>query len=161
MALLFQIFSTNFSYGFSGPYFQDYTGQFWARAAGQDGSATNIVLRWFYPLQPGFYYPDTNKHVGDCVAWLDRRPGGTVNVPVDVNYDITWGHPPILQVGETLLNEKRGLPNIRSLASVQIAYDELQAQGAGNLLSLARLYDPLSTRTLKSVSVPSSIKRQN
>ena len=45
------------SYGFSGPYWRDRKLDFWARAAGNDGAPTNIVVHWFYPTQPGFYFP--------------------------------------------------------------------------------------------------------
>ena len=44
------------SQGVAGPYWEDWKGKLYARAAGPEGLATNVVLQWFYPLQPGFFY---------------------------------------------------------------------------------------------------------
>ena len=43
------------------------------RQAGLEGTHTNLVMRWYYPLQPGFFHPDSSVAVGSSVAWLDRR----------------------------------------------------------------------------------------
>ena len=173
-----------FDRGNSGPYWEDYSGRFFARAAGAEGLDTNVVIQWFYPLQPGFFYdfngdgqPDAS--VGTEIAWLDRRAAGillspnqsagTLGRPINVTYDIRWPGVATLQIGETLLNTKNGLPGVKNMARVQIIYDDLTPawdSSASNapLATLARLYDPLSTRTLQLLgteSIPSAIKRQN
>src|SRR6185436_19421939 len=45
---------TSETMGVSGPYFRDRKKFFWARAAGADGGSAEIVMRYFYPMQPGF-----------------------------------------------------------------------------------------------------------
>jgi hypothetical protein len=139
----------------SGPGFQDHRGRLYARAAGPDNSGANIVTRYWYPLQPGFYYDlngdgEPNAAIGDCIPWLDHRPGGTLDVPVDVTYNITWPEDvPTLQIGETLLGAKFGLPNLRNFAHAQVIFDEGDPVGADGGASLTRLFDPLATRTLQ------------
>ena len=134
----------------SGPGFQDYLGRIYARAAGPDVSGTNIVARYFYPLQPGFHYDlDGNGvqdvPVGTCLPWLDRQTG----VPVDVTYEVNWPTGvPTLQIGETLLNARFGLPDIRNFASARVVFDQANPVDTNALHSLVRLYDPLSERTL-------------
>ncbi len=168
------------SYGVpgAGPWWEDVHGKIYARAAGPEGSGTNILVRWFYPLQPGFDYDlardGTNDvAVGTCLPWLDRSRSlvsdgitpGTPGVPVNVRYNIRWPKdPPVLQIGETLLNSRRGLPDVKNMAAVSIIYDDLNPLDTNAALSLARFYDPVSAR---SVPVPSRfqwpavIARQN
>lgn len=157
------------SHGLSGPYWEDHLGRLYARAAGAEGQPTNIVLRWFYPLQPDFFYdldrdgtPDAA--VGTSLAWLDHRAArslisppnagpGNPGTPLEVTYRITWPRTPTLQIGETLLRSKRQLPAVKDMARLSVIYDDLApgwdpAQTTAPLTALARLYDPLSTRVL-------------
>jgi Concanavalin A-like lectin/glucanases superfamily/Cadherin-like domain/Bacterial Ig domain len=152
---------------------KDYKGKFYARQAGPDGTHTNLVIRWFYPMQPGFFHPYDGVHVGDSIAWLDhhkanqlRAPNqnlGFEGTPIDVTYDIRWDDEPTLQIGETLIHPKRGLPDVFNMANARVIFDSLSgAQQGGGTNTLARFYDPLSARTLKTgVVIPSSLKRQN
>jgi probable HAF family extracellular repeat protein len=158
------------SYGVSGPYWEDYKGKLYARAAGPEGRHTNLVARYFYPLQPGFYYDtdhdgNDNAAVGDAVPWLDRRPEGQIGVPVDITYNIRWPDAtPVLQVGETLFNAKRGLPGVLKMAKAQIIYDDLNPNDDDPIEGLARLYDPLSPRSIKlsdSEKIPDTVTRQS
>src|SRR6185436_9973282 len=71
------------SYGVQGrgPWWKAHHGKFYARAAGTNGGPTDIVIRYFYPMLPGFWYDlDLNRTndvpAGTCLAWLDHRPGG-------------------------------------------------------------------------------------
>ncbi len=138
----------------SGPWFEDYNGKIYARAAGALNSGTNIVVRWFYPLQPGFFYDLNRDGVTDapfssCLPLLDRRPGGTVGVPINITYNITWPTAvPTLQIGETLINAKFGLPAVRNFANAAIVFDQANPLDTNALNSLVRLFDPLSERTL-------------
>lgn len=139
----------------SGPVHKDYVGRLYARAAGPGPGGTNIVTRFWYPLQPGFFY-DLNRDgspeapPGACVPLLDRQPGGTPDVPVNIVYDSSWpADVPTLQIGETLINAKFGLPGIRNFASVKVIYDQANPLDRNPLNSLVRIFDPLSNRTLQ------------
>jgi hypothetical protein len=138
-----------------GPGFKDHLGRLHARAAGQGGTGAPIVTRYWYPLQPGFFY-DINRDgqpdapVGDCIPWLDRRPGGTLGTPVDITYNITWpADVPTLQIGETLLGAKFELPDLRNFAHAKVIFDEGDPEGVDGISSLVRLFDPLAARTLQ------------
>ena len=151
---------------------EDYRGKFYARHAGPDGTHTNLVVRWFYPMQPGFFHPDTNVSTGSCLAWLDARSAdrlvapnadiGMKDQPIAVTYDIRWDDAPVLQTGETLVRPKRGLPDVFNMANARVIFDSLAASSPGGSNSLARFYDPISARTLKAgVVIPGALKRQN
>jgi hypothetical protein len=139
----------------SGPAFKDHQGRLYARAAGLNNGDAAIVTRYWYPLQPGFFYDlDRNGQpdapVGDCVPWLDHRPGGVLGVPVSVTYNITWPSEVLtLQIGETLFRAKFGLPDLRSFAHARIVFDEGDPGGIDGAASLARLFDPLAPRTVQ------------
>lgn len=166
------------SYGVSGPFWEDYNGKIYARAAGSDASLRNeVVIRYYYPLQPGFFYDlDRNgvpdEAVGSCLGWLDRRTDNNPGrLPIDVTFEIRWPDAPALQVGETLARAARGLPDILNFASAEIVFDSANPQGTNVAAGVARLYDALSERTLKiqeqsgviaapaAFQMPSSIRR--
>ena len=157
----------------SGPWWEDYQGKIYARAAGADGENVNVVIQWFYKLQPGFWYDvdanGTNDVVdGTSVAWLDRLPGGTVGTPVNVTYDIRWpDQDNVLQIGQTLLKSAQSsisgnLPEIKNQARAELVFDSLNVGDTNYGATLARLYDPLTPRVIKTgVVIPDSIARQN
>jgi probable HAF family extracellular repeat protein len=156
--------------GVSGPYWQDYHGRYYARAAGATGDETEIVLRYFYPLQPGFFYdlnrdgqPDAAE--GVALPWLDQRPGGVSGQPVDVTYTVSWPTSVAkLQVAQTVTTGESGLPDILDMASAQIVFDSLNPGGSDPLNAAARLFDPLSPRTVpleESFQFPESVRREN
>jgi len=173
------------SHGQSGPYWEDYAGKLYARAAGAGGNETNVVIRWFYPIQPDFFYDfnrDKTNDVanGTSLAWLDRRTTaalappnasqGNQGVPINATYQIRWPVTPTLQIGESLLTSKRGLPGVKNMARVDFIYDDLTpgwnplADSTPPVTTLARLYDPLSTRTLKldkTYKLSTAIARSN
>lgn len=139
----------------SGPGFKDHLGRLYARAAGPNDTSATIVTRLWYPLQPGFFYDlDRNGQpdapIGDCVPWLDRRPGGTLGVPVNITYNIVWPtNAPTLQIGETLLGAKFGLPDLRNFAHARIIFDEGDPGGTNGVAGLTRMFDPLASRTVQ------------
>ena len=159
------------SYGVpdKGPWWEDYRGKFYARAAGPAGGPTNILIRFFYPLQPEYWY-DLNGNgtndvsAGTCLAWLDRRPVGQLSgsnsgrgidgTPIDINYRVTWPkNPATLEIGSSLLRPRNGLPDVFNMARVETIFDDLSPTwryelDAAPTLALARLYDPVSTRTV-------------
>lgn len=146
------------------PFFQDYKNQLWAKSAGSGN------VQYFYPAQPGFFTDldrnDFNEIIVDrCVPWLARLPvaeGGTASTsdPIKVAYEINWpDETPLLVSGETLLEPKRGLPNIINQAAVEVVYDAIQDETENPLPSdtLAQLIDPLNPRTVSLAQIPSSI----
>lgn len=138
------------------PFFKDYKNGLWSKSAG------NGAILFWYPLQPGFVYDITNNDFpdaaeGQCIPWMARLPveqGGTVspNDPLAVNYTFTWpSEPPQLIPGETLLKQKRGLPNIYQQDAVEVVFDEhreaMEASGgAAPEDTLVQLIDPLNPR---------------
>ncbi len=148
---------TRSSYVSQGDWFQDYNSKIYARAAGAEGGRTEFVLRWFYPLQPGFFY-DLNGDgqddlaPGTSIPWLDRRSEtvnrevGTSGLPVPTVYNIRWPEVPVLQVGQTLTTPVSGLPDVRNMANARMIYDSLDPSGQSGLSSLTRLFDPISER---------------
>jgi hypothetical protein len=155
------------STGVSGPYFRDRKLDFWARAAGNNGGPANIVMRFFYPIQSGFYFPSnyfvhfasnvpkTNlPPAGTRFPWLDLR-AGTPKVPHNINYTANWPFAPELNVGETLVRPKKGLPDIRSQTSVEIIYQQAVANGLGESV---QLIDPTRERQVTLSTLPPGLE---
>jgi hypothetical protein len=146
------------------PFFQDYKNQLWAKSAG------SRAVQYFYPAQPGFFSDldrnDVNEIIVDtCMPWLARLPvaeGGTASPtdPIKVYYEINWPEEsPLLVSGETLLQPKRGLPDIYNQAAVEVVYDAIQDEQEDPEPSdtLAQLLDPLNPRFVALSAIPSSI----
>jgi len=154
--------------GVSGRFLKDRKDEFWALAAGADGGTSNIVMRWFYSANANHYFPTGQpSRPGAAIPWLDRRPGGIAGVPVDVRYTIHWPdnipaalvsemgpskEVATLNVGETLISDKRGLPTINGQCSVAVLYQQAVANGLGNSVALI---DPLREHFVSLASVPS------
>jgi hypothetical protein len=159
------------SYGQSGPFWRDRKLSFWARAAGNDGQTTNIVLRYFYPIQPTFYFPSnyfshfpgsvsaTNlPAVGAHFPWLDVA-AGTPGSPIDVTYTVHWPTGvPQLAVGETLVHAKWGLPEFDGQDSVEIIYQQSLAKGQSNSVELI---DPTALRQVALAQLPVDVITAN
>ncbi len=150
------------------PFFQDYSGLLWAKSASRPQDAGDVL--YHYPLQAGFFYDVDNDGVventdGECVPWLARLPqsqGGSVSptTPIKVHYDIVWpADVPQLVVGETLLEPKRGLPDIINQAAVEVVFDEYLESKAQPEPSdtLAQLIDPLNPRSVILSGIPATI----
>jgi len=56
------------------PAWQDRKKGWWAVSAGNDGGTSNIVMRFYYQMQPGFYFPlltaAEQPPVGQQLPWL-------------------------------------------------------------------------------------------
>ncbi|MDX1570480.1 MAG: hypothetical protein R3200_08345 [Xanthomonadales bacterium] len=146
------------------PFFQDYKNQLWGTSAGSG------QVRYFYPLQAGFFVDLDNDDVndvstGDCYPWLARLSvalggAGGPSEPIRVSYDIVWpDSAPQLIPGETLLAPKRGLPDIVNQAAVQIAFDQFKDEnpGAEPAEALAQLIDPLNPRFVSLEALPEGV----
>ena len=143
--------------GASGPYWRDRKLNFWARAAGDDGGPAQIIMRYFYPVQIGFFFPGPEPpSPGSCVPWLDQRPGGAPGVPTDIHYTVNWPtNTPELRVAETLVKPKFGLPDISLQSSVEIVYQQSAALGRG---ASVKLIDPTREYSVNLAQFPSSLK---
>lgn len=151
-----------------GPFWKDKVNkQYWARSAGQ------VTVYYYYPLLAGWDYPGNPASLpntftgnpGDCVPWLNRLTAGS-SLPIEVNYSIAWpADVPMLQVGETLLTAKRGLPDITNQAATEVIFEGLEP-GVGNNPpvnqpgKLVQLIEPLSTRWVALAKVPDTIGTQ-
>ncbi len=142
-------------------YHLDHKGGHWAKAAAPDGGASDITMRWYYPMQAGFYYPDFNYDgtpdavPGDPIPLLN---GGANHVaqPVSVVYAVTWPSNNIVSMalGETLLKKK--VP-VFGMAAAEVLYDENLYRGIGPLV---KLVDPLSEHWVSLEAVPAVIKTE-
>ncbi|MFM8418712.1 MAG: LamG-like jellyroll fold domain-containing protein, partial [Verrucomicrobiota bacterium] len=151
---------TSRSHVSQGDWFRDYNAKLYARAAGPEGGLSTFVLRWFYPLQPNFFY-DLNGDgaedlpVGTAIPWLDRRTEsvngerGAPGTPIPTVYHIRWPDVPVLQVGQTLTTPVNGLPDVRNMAHVRMIFDSLDPAGQNGLTNLTRLFDPISERHVR------------
>lgn len=160
------------NYAASGPAWQDYSGRFYALAGGERLEQSSIVMRYFYPLQSGFWYDLDNDGtndlpVGASVPWLSLlNPDQDVNQPIDTTYVIGWpGDLPTLAVGETLYGAAHGLPDVQDMASVQVTYDSLATvlatEGISGVAQLARLFDPMSPRLVPVAGTPAWLTSLN
>jgi len=157
-----------FSYAdMPGPWWTDYNRKIWARHAGPSEMETATgTIRWFYPLLEGFYYDFDqdgvqDSPVGTCMPWLDLHDSNSMpGVPIAVTYDVSWpSDVPQLQVGETLMKPKRGLPDITNQCSVEIIYDE--PNDVYGIAGAVKLIEPLSEHRVDMLSLPSQIKVSN
>jgi len=150
-----------------GPWWTDYNSKIWARHAGlNEMEAATGTIRWYYPLLEGFYYDFDqdgvqDNPVGTCVPWLDLYDSNSMpGIPIAVKYDVFWPSPvPELQVGETLMKPKRGLPDITNQCSVEIIYDE--PNDVYGIAGAVKLIEPLSEHRVDLPSLPSQIKVRN
>jgi hypothetical protein len=148
----------NGNYGVSGAFWQDRTKAFWARAASDDGGTSQIVMRYWYPLQEGFIFPNAadNAPVGTRKPWLNKL-STTSTEPVDIRYTVSWPLDiPLLMTGETLVRPKYGLPDIMGQGSVERIYESLNhgtttsIPGQQNI----RLIDPIREREVDLAQLP-------
>ncbi len=132
------------------PFWKDFKGMMWARAAGE------MKVLYFYPLQAGFYLDPTHiaemgldpsseaARVGSCVPWMDKLASGAVTYPgfptsgantkvLPVSYRVSWPElPPLLSVGETVYERaKSGISGVANQAAVTRIYDDM-APGVWN-----------------------------
>jgi ELWxxDGT repeat protein len=159
------------SYGFAGPFWSDREFNFWARAAGNDGGPANITMRYWYPIQPGFYFPSgyfahfplgvspANLPPGGThFPWLDIR-GGTPGTPIAVTFTVNWpANVPQLALNETLVKPKWGLPDISQQNSVEIIYQQSATNGHGPSVELI---DPTALRQMPLAQLPADLTTAN
>ncbi|OGV67016.1 MAG: hypothetical protein A3K19_29620 [Lentisphaerae bacterium RIFOXYB12_FULL_65_16] len=159
---------------------QDSRGQYWAISADtfEDGEGTvydpSITAKFYYPLDPTFWYGDSGQP-GDHIAWHLDFDGDGQDAQVDVLYTLTWpADVPVLKIGETLMfaggeyasdqsDSDLGLPDVIKWACGQIVYDSLNpTMDTTKVFTqfLARLIYPVELRKveLRYADVPSEAK---
>ncbi|MBR6023249.1 MAG: LamG domain-containing protein [Kiritimatiellae bacterium] len=135
----------------SGPGWEDRKESWWAKAAGDDGKNTNIIMRFFYRMQPSFNFPELalskQPAAGTELPWLptEHKDGGTTGTPADVVYDVSWPvNVPKMDVAQTLAEASGGLPDIWNQASVDVIYQQSEAKKHGPSVVL---FDPAIEKT--------------
>ncbi|MDQ6708602.1 MAG: hypothetical protein M3Z85_21795, partial [Acidobacteriota bacterium] len=140
--------------------FVDRKSQVWARAAG------GIMARYFYQLRADFWYDLNGDGVQDSVTsvpWLDRYNhdtyGGAYGTPIAINYNITWpANVPMIAVGDTLTSARNGLPDVESMASATIIYEEANPTLSNPANGSVRFIDYTTER---KVALNAAINGQN
>ncbi|MGH7789568.1 MAG: hypothetical protein ACRERC_22040 [Candidatus Binatia bacterium] len=122
----------------------------WARAKG------NVKVRFRYPMQSDFYVGNLDldgngiagSAPGQCLPFAGRG-----DEQQEVEYSAVWGDGMnVLLVGETLIDPKRGLPEIQGQAAVEVAFETTNPEAAvpqNELASLVRIIDPVAERSVK------------
>ncbi|HOW96705.1 MAG TPA: LamG domain-containing protein [Kiritimatiellia bacterium] len=132
-----------------GPAWEDRKESWWAKAAGNDGGDTNAGMRFFYQVQPSFWFPalgaGSQPALGREVPWLPTNSpplqGGSYGTPLAMRYDISWpADRPEMQIAQTLTLATRGLPDIWNQLSVDVIYQQSRTNGHGDSVSL---FDPM------------------
>ncbi len=155
--------------GYTDRAWQDRNRNYWVRAAGDTGGSAQIVMRYWYPVNAEFYWPDIPHTRSGFVPWLDKRVGGTVGTPVNITYNVNWpASVPTLKGGETLVKAKLGLPAIDGRVSANILYQQATALVPSN--SSVKLIDYKRTRPvnppassavfISADKIPSTIETQ-
>ncbi|MCW5559458.1 MAG: LamG domain-containing protein, partial [Verrucomicrobiae bacterium] len=122
----------------------------WARSAGDDGAPATAVLRFYYPMQPAFYFPDLagdrQPPAGTELPWRPFNPHQSITngLPAPFTYHVTWpDEVPELALGQTLTVASGGLPDVWDQLSVEVVYQQSQQRGT-NALSSVDLFDPIA-----------------
>jgi hypothetical protein len=129
------------------PAWQDRKLEWWAVAAGNDGAAADASMRFYYAMQPGFYFPalapENQPPAGTEVPWLagpdpdDAEDG----LPIPFVYHVAWPDDvPKLRLGQTLTLPANGLPDVWNQLSVEVPYQQSHHQTASESVLL---FDPL------------------
>lgn len=138
----------------AGTHFRDRNQRDWASQAGNDGGTSNLVLQFYYPMQPGFCFPATNAQPAllQPIAWLNDGTGK----PVKWTYRISWPDDvPEMYVAQTLTQPRENLPAIRGQLSVDVVYQQSASVAARPSVAL---YDPTVVRKTGLDPLPAAMK---
>jgi hypothetical protein len=141
---------------------QDRKGNVWVyRGPHKEGGQPTMVMKYYYKTLPGFFFPGITAQppVGTVTPYLrsvksdgtfigDGLYGNKLNPQtgddnaMGVQYRPVWpAESPVLQMAETLTMPLRGLPQIRGQTSLQIVYQQPQANGGVTNRAVV-LHDP-------------------
>ncbi len=171
--------------------FQDRKANTWIYRGPHDTQdAPVLVMKYYYKTLPGFFFPslapDAQPAVGTITPYLRGRnangsfegdpvfgnrenPAEGDGQPLGITYRPVWPeNVPVLQMAESLLTPKRGLPSVRGHTSLEILYQQSQITG-GEENEAAVLHDPTREKSFALAApesadaldvVPSSIRTQ-
>ena len=154
---------------------QDRTGALWAYRAHDTGDPLAVTTRYCYRPRGDFDLRDATSAGTVCrnpahLPWLAvhaaRKRITELGAgedsekkaadPIDVKYVVRWPtNPPVLKLGGTLTTSRDGLPGVYGSQSVEIVYQQSNAQGQGPSV---RLLDPLKGRTTKLDKFPDDLR---
>ncbi len=126
--------------------YQDRRYDWWAKSASSTTNLDSVPARWYYPLQPGFYWPASlgTKSPGDPV------PFGNTSNGLAINYTLAWpAIVPHLALGQTLSDGvpsavgDGNLPAVTGQKSVEILFDEANYSSKSSAVVL----DPSTSST--------------
>lgn len=145
----------------------------------QDPTAANsFAMRFYYKTRAGFAWPNVSNPpaVGEIVPYLrplaSEQPTGNplvdfVGNPANRNSDSleiiyrpVWpASAPTLQLGDTLMTPKDGLPAVRGQTSVQVLYDQSTTEDITRHKELASvvLHDPTREKEFDLAKIPSGV----
>lgn len=129
-----------------------------------------LIMKFYYKTLPGFFFPGlalanqpavgtitpylraTNTSgvfIGDAVYGNRLQPQDGDDQPLGITYRPVWpANVPVLQMAETLLTPKRGLPGVRGQTSLEIFYQQSQID-AGEAHESAVLHDPTREKSFE------------
>jgi len=172
---------------------QDRQGNVWIYRGPHDANdQPAMVMKYYYKTLPGFFFPtlDLNSQpsVGTVTPYLratnasgvfagDPVRGNVIDPqhgdgqPLGIIYRPAWPQSvPVLQMAETLLTPKRGLPAIRGQSSLEIVYQQSQVIGGGTDFESVVLHDPTREKSFalgqpgsatKLSVIPPSVRAQS
>lgn len=131
------------------PAWQDRKLAWWAVAAGNDGGTADTIMRFYYAVQPGFWFPALGENqppIGLEVPWLPTADtvadGGATGTPIVFTYHVSWPQDvPKLKLGQTLTVSTDGLPDLWDQLSAAVAYQQSEHQSTPRESVI--LFDPV------------------
>ncbi len=146
--------------------FRDRRRYYWAKQAADNGGALEIGMRFYYPMQNGFWFPSLSTQPAPTteVPWLSglaSKPAGWEldGAPVRVAFGIVWPQiVPTLNICDTLTLPKNGLPAVRGQKSVNIPYQQSVALAQNPDKASVLLIDPTAARKVELEKVPPKMR---
>ncbi|KPA19478.1 hypothetical protein MHK_000304, partial [Candidatus Magnetomorum sp. HK-1] len=135
--------------GISGPFIEDRKSNHWFFAAGDDGGTSEVIMRFYYPVQPDYYFPNGSNNSNQIPLLKKDR-----DVPIDISYTVSWPDTPEMKVNQTLVESMYGLPAIKGQKSVDVIYQQSIENGMGESVILI---DPSQTRYVFLEAIPDDI----
>ncbi|MCG8669802.1 MAG: hypothetical protein MI867_10355 [Pseudomonadales bacterium] len=124
----------------------DRNNQVWSRSAGTDQQQRNVDVNYFYSLtDPSFWFDADGDGQQDSnvteVAWMSYHDGNNAT-PHTLTFDNEWpASVPTIYAGDTLINAKNGLPDVKAMRFLQVIYDDNDPIVEGDPSSATRAQD--------------------
>ena len=131
----------------------DRKGTTWVYRGMHAGATTaTFAMRYFYPTQPGFWFPELTDQpvLGTVVPYLRKvsTDNPLTGEPLPIVFKPLWpASAPQLLIGQTLTNPKNGLPAVRGQTSAEVIYQQSIARDTAGALKSVELFDPTRAKT--------------